>query len=106
MAKNTILEELIKKLTRRIDTVQTSVDQVLQDRNILEDLVLRVAELENAMHMNRETQMDVQTEMKKDIKSVQFAVEDKVDEVKKEIDDKKIVVEQGKFDKLKKVFKK
>lgn len=103
---NQIQDEL-KRLVRRVDTLQKSVDIQIADRNILEDILARLSAVEQALHMNKDHQTEMQKDLKADVKDVQAAVEDKVNEVKNTIGEKTIVVKSksdSMFAKLRKML--
>lgn len=97
----------LKRLSRRVEEVSKTTELLYKDRDILEDILLRLSGLEQALHLNREHQTDVAKDMTANIKRVEFAVEDKVDEVKDTITEKTVVVKTNSipiFDKLKKLL--
>lgn len=94
----------IKALSRRIDSLQKSVDTMVNDRNISEDILARLGAVEMALHLNVENQMNMTKDIRADISEVKFTAED----VKNGIDDKTMVIStnnKGIFDKLNKIFK-
>jgi gas vesicle protein len=101
------MDELdLKSIVRRLDSVEKNLDMVLKDRDMFEDILLQLSELKNAVHMNRERQGEIKKELSADIKDVQNAVEDKVQEVKDVVDNKEIlIVKPNVFDKVKKMLK-
>lgn len=106
MNPNLKIEDELKKLSRRMDAMQKSLDLWSGDRNILEDMMSRMISLEQALHMNREKQGEVQKDLKADIHDLQGSVEDKVDGVQKSLDNKEIiVVPKDRFGKIKKFLK-
>lgn len=91
----------LKKVIRRLDSLQKTVDLLYSDRSILEDILGRLSTVEHSLNLNKEHQTDVQKDLKADIRDIKEAVEDKVDEVRMEVQDKTIVV--AKEDHLKKI---
>lgn len=96
-------EDQHKQIIRRLESLEKNLEIVLKDRDMLEDIILRVDNLNNAILMNREKQHEVQKNISADIKDVQTAVEDKVQEVKTVMDNKEMIkVNKNKFEKIKK----
>lgn len=108
MTNDLKVEAELKRLSRRMDAMQKSLDLWSGDRNILEDLMGRMISLEQSLHMNREKQGEVQKDIKADIHDLQGELVDKVDEVKKTLDDKELIgtVSKEKLPLLKRFFKK
>ncbi len=97
------MEEELKKIVRRLDSLQKTTDLLFQDRNILEDILSRLSAVEQALHLNKEHQTEMQKDMKADVKDVKFAVQDKIDEVKETMTEKTVIVNaknQNLFQKL------
>lgn len=95
-----------KQILRRLESVEKSVDLILKKMDLLEDVELQLSEVKTAMHMNREKQGEVRKELSADIRDVQNAVTDSVQEVKNIVDNKEILmVKQNIFDKVKKMLK-
>lgn len=86
-----IADEL-KRLSRRLDTLQKSTDLLFKDREILEDVLTRLTALENAMNLQRQTATENAKNMRNDISGVKEAVEAKVEEVTEHMDDKTVIV--------------
>lgn len=96
-------EDQHKQIIRRLESLEKNLEIVLKDRDMLEDIILRVDNLNNAILMNREKQHEVQKNISADIKDVQNAVEDKVSEVKTIMDNKEVIkLDKSKFGKIKK----
>ena len=96
-------EDQHKQIIRRLESLEKNLEIVLKDRDMLEDIILRVDNLNNAILMNREKQHEVQKNISADIKDVQVAVEDKVSEVKTIMDNKEVIkVSKNTFGKMKK----
>jgi hypothetical protein len=75
-----IIDEL-KKLSRRVDTLQKSVDLLSEDRTILEDLLGRITSVGEILQANRQHQ-DLKTkDIKADIQDVQNTVEKTANEM-------------------------
>jgi hypothetical protein len=68
------------------------MDLMYGDRSIMEDIVSRLGAVENALHLNREHQTEVQKDLKADIAEAGIRTEDKVDEVKQVIKDNTVIV--------------
>lgn len=107
-----LIQDELKKLVRRVDTLQKSVDVQVADRNILEDILARLSAVEQALRINRDHQTEMQKDTKADILDVKHAVEDKIenkiDEVRLGIEDKTILVKSTTdniFTKIKKMVK-
>lgn len=99
-------DQQTKQVIRRLDSLEKNMELVLKDRNLLEDIELQLSELKTALHMNRERQGEVKKELSADMKDVQNAVEDKVQEIKDIVDNKEILlVKSNVFDKVKKFLK-
>lgn len=99
------ISDELKKMSRRLDSIQGTVDLLFKDRDMLEDLVNRVSQLEHALNMNREHQTDVSRDIQNEVKKIELAVEDKIDEVRMSVEDKTIIVKSSSesiFNKLKK----
>ena len=114
------LKDEVKGLSRRVDTLQKSVDLLSQDRNILEDLLGGIRSLEGILLANRTHQDLKSQDIKADIKDVQDSVEKTASEVQEtveinvgalatEVSSKKIIVFKkevtGVIDKIKKFLK-
>ena len=98
------IEEELKKVTRRQDEIQKSVDLLFQDRTILEDLVGSVGHLKEIILQNQEHQDTKGNSLKADIQYVAHTAED----IKSTVDDKTVIVKsknQGLLDKILKSFK-
>lgn len=104
----TIRDEL-KKVVRRLDEIQKSVDLIFQDREILEDIQGSLKHTQAIVIANQQHQDMARDSLKSDVKQVEFAVQDKVDEVKNKITDKTIIVKsstEGIFQKVMKLLPK
>ena len=75
------LEDEVKKLIRRVDTMQKSVDLLYQDRSILEDMQGSIRGLQEIMLHNREHNASAINDVKNEVKESQIAVEQKLTEV-------------------------
>mgnify|MGYP000939419484 CR=1 FL=1 len=94
-----------KQILRRLDSVEKNIDLILKKMDLLEDVELQVSEMKTALHMNREKQGEVRKELSADIKDVQNAVEDSVQEVKDIVGNKEILmIKPNAFDKVKKIL--
>lgn len=94
MAKNEMIDQ-IKKIVRRIDSLQKTVDLLFEDRSILEDIQGRLTAVEEQLKLNRQHDNQVRKDIKEEIQTVgqnvQGAVEDKIDEINNQIEKKKII---------------
>lgn len=93
-----------KKIVRRLDDIQKSVDAFSSDHNLLEDNLVRTAGLEQAIHLNRENQDKIQMELKAEIREVR----DQIKEIKEMIEKQTFMVtskNKNLLEKLKKIFK-
>ena len=101
-------EEELKKVVRRLDSLQKTVDLMFSDRNLLEDILARLSTLENALHLNREHQTEMQKDTKADIGDVKNIVEAKIDEAITNMDEKTVVIAKNDniLAKIRKLFKK
>jgi MinD-like ATPase involved in chromosome partitioning or flagellar assembly len=104
--ENNIIEEELKNLKRRMDSIQKTLDLLYNDRTLLEDVVNRLAQVENAVHLNREHQVEVQQQTKSDIEQIGSDTADKVEEIKKTIGEKTIIVKSEKENIMEKIIKK
>lgn len=106
MANTTKIEIELQRLSRRMDAFQKAQDLWVGDRNLLEDIQLRLEALERAIHMNREKQGETAKDIKAEISEMKGSVEDKVDDVQKSIDSKELlIIKKDKFSKIKKLLK-
>jgi len=80
------LEDELKKVVRRVDTMQKSLDLLYEDRSILEDIIGKVQSLQEQFALNRNRQEKHTQEVKSDIQGVQEKVETKFDEVGESVD--------------------
>ena len=102
----TKIEIELQRISRRMDAFQAAQDLAVGDRNILEDILLRLESVERALHMSREKAGEVQKDIKSDIHTLQGAVEDRVQEVQKTLNNKEIlIVKKDIFAKIKKFLR-
>lgn len=101
------MEEDLKRIVRRLDSLQRTIDLLYNDRNILEDVVSRLLAVEQSLQLNKAHQTEIQKDIKADVRDVQNIVESKVDEVRGEISNKTILVSnrESVFIRIKKMFK-
>ena len=78
------VDDQLANITRRLDSLQKTLDLLYQDRNMLEDIVSRVKMVENALHLNKEHQTEVQQDIKHEVASVKDAITEKTVIVKTE----------------------
>lgn len=86
------VEDEIKKVVRRQDEMQRSLDLLFADRQILEDLQGSMKHLQEIILANQTHQDSGRMDLKADIADVQTAVSDKVDEVQLGIDAKTVIL--------------
>jgi len=98
--------EELKKISRRLDTLQKTTDLMMGDRNILEDILSRLSAVENALHLNKDHQTEMQKDTKADILDVKHAVEDKVEEVQLNIADNTVILKSKNQSMLEKITNK
>lgn len=101
------LTDQVKKVVRRQDELQKSVDLLYKDREILEDMQGSIKHLQEIIIQNQQHQDNTKKELRADVKESQFAVEAKVDQVQKIIDEKTVIVKSkksGVFDRIKKMI--
>ena|SRR5258706_12652642 len=107
MNKTITVEDELKKLSRRIEEVSKTVELGYRDRDIFEDILSRLGTIEQALHLNLAHQTEVAKDMTANVKKIEFAVEDKVAEVKDIVNNKEILmVRLGVFEKIKKLLRK
>lgn len=74
-----------KQTNRRLDGLEKNVELILKVlNNFVDDMEPEIENLKSALHANKEKQTEVKEELQKDLKQIQFGVEDKVDEIKGE----------------------
>jgi predicted transcriptional regulator len=105
MIKTTINQRL-DQLSERVEEIAKAQKRLSNDREILEDILLRLGQLEAALKLNRSTQTDVAKDIRADISGVQDAVEAKVDEVTESMDDKTLIVKSPRESVIQKILKK
>lgn len=70
------LEEEIKKVTRRLDETQKSVDLLFKDREILEDIQGSISHLKEIIVQNQQHQDVKHEDIKSDIQEVAHTTQD------------------------------
>lgn len=81
-----------KQTNRRLEGLEKNVELILKVlNNFVDDMEPEIDALKSALHMNREKQREVQKEFKNEIKQMKLDVEDKVEEVQKTLENKKII---------------
>lgn len=106
MGSTTKIEIELQRISRRMDAFQAAQDLWVGDRNLLEDILLRLEAVEHALHMNRENQTETQKTLKADIHDLQGVVEDKVNGVQKTLNNKEmVIVPKDKIGIIKKLLK-
>lgn len=99
------LSDELKKVVRRQDEIQKSVDLLFQDRTILEDLSGSVQSLKEIIVQNQDHQDKARDSLHADVKVTGEEVKD----LKSEMEDKTMIVKssnKGLFNKLFKIFNK
>lgn len=107
MAEKITTKQELKNLTRAVYEVAEYQQVTIKRLEILDDLTEKFEVLLQAMQTSREKQGEVHKDLKADVKKIEFAVEDKIDQVKEIVEGKDILmVKQGIMDKVKKIIKK
>lgn len=81
------LEDVIKKVIRRIDGLQKSVDLLYQDREILEDMQGSIKSLQEVLLYSRQHVDNAVKDVKAEVIEQGFKVEEKVQAVKTTVED-------------------
>lgn len=81
------LSDEFKKLIRRVDGLQKSVDLLYQDREILEDMQGSIKALQEVLLYNRQHIDNAVKEVKAEVIEQGLKVEDKVEKVKTTVED-------------------
>ena len=103
---NTKIELELQRVSRRLDALQKAQDLWVGDRNLLEDVLLRLEALERAIHMNREKQGEAQKDLKADLHELRGNMEDKIDGVEKTLSNKEmLIIKKDKFKRIKQLLK-
>ncbi len=71
------VEDELANIKRRLESLQKTLDLLYQDRNMMEDIVSRLQMVENALHLNKEHQTEVQQDIKQEINSVKDSIGEK-----------------------------
>jgi len=98
------LEDELKKVIRRTDEIQKSVDLLFQNSEILEDLQGSVQHLKEIIVQNQQHQDNARNSLQADVRTTAQGMED----VKTSLADNTMIVKtknKGLFDKLSKLFK-
>jgi len=107
MAEKITIKQELKNLTRAVYEVAEYQQVTIKRMEILDDISEKLEALTQVMQSNREKQGEVHKDLKADVKKIEFAVEDKVQEVKDMVDGANIlVVKKGLLDKVKKIINK
>ena len=107
MAEKITIKQELKNLTRAVYEVAEYQQVTIKRMEILDDISEKLEALTQVMQSNREKQGEVHKDLKADVKKIEFAVEDKVQEVKDMVDGANfLVVKKGILDKVKKIIKK
>ena len=102
----TNLSDEVKKIVRRQDDIQKSVDLLFADREILEDMQGSIKHLQEIIIQNQQHQDNTKKDLKADVKESQLSVEAKVDEVQKTMNEKTVIVKTEKENIFSKILKK
>ena len=86
------LGDEVKKVVRRQDELQKSLDLLFADREIMEDMQGSIKHLQEIILQNQVHQDNGQKDLKAEIREAGAIVEDKVHEIKKEIGEKTVIV--------------
>ncbi len=89
------IKDELKKTTRRQDDIEKTLTLIFQDREILEDIQGSIKHLQEIILANQQHQDTARNSLKSDVKRVEFAVQDKVDQVKNTISDKTVIVKSS-----------
>ncbi len=81
------LEDEIKKVIRRVDGLQKSVDLLYQDREILEDMQGSIKSLQEVLLYSRQHVDNAVKDVKAEVIEQGFKVEEKVQAVKTSVED-------------------
>jgi hypothetical protein len=103
---DTGISDELKRVSRRLDQQQKTLDLLFHDRDIFEDMQIRLTAIENAMHLQRATATENAKNTKADIKEVVSMVEAKVDEVNESIDKQTVVVKSPKESVIERIINK
>ena len=98
------LEDEVKKVVRRQDEIQKSVDLLFQNSEILEDMQGSIQALKEIIIQNQQRQDNTRTSLQADVRAVGDGVED----VKSSISDNIVIVKtknKSFLDKLTRLFK-
>lgn len=74
------LTDEVKRLTRHVDTLQTSVDLLYKDRAILEELIASVGHLKEISIQTRVHQDNANQDLKATVKQTSEEVQDKIED--------------------------
>lgn len=83
--------EEVKKVVRRLDQLQKTVDLLYAERDLLEQIQGRLLGIEEQLKLNRQHGNQVRKDIKEEIRTVQDKVEDKVEEIGDQLDKKDII---------------
>ena len=100
------IQDELAKVSRRIDTMQTSMDILNKDRNILEDILSRLSAVEHALHLNKDHQTEMQKDIKQEIREAGAIVENTVHDMSNKIDNSTMIVKTANGNILTKIMKK
>ena len=98
-----------KKVLRELSDIKQYLELVYKEREILEDILGRLALIEEKQYLNKQHQDNIAKNMKSDMNDVQSIVEAKVDETIQVMDSKTVVVKTNNhniFQSIKDLFKK
>ncbi len=98
----------IKKVVRRQDEMQRSLDLLFSDRQILEDVQGNLKHLQEIILANQQHQDQNKNDLKQEIREGNAITENKVHDIVNKIDSNTVIIKSksiGIIDKLKKLFK-
>lgn len=87
------LEDTVKQLVRRVNSIQKTLDLINDDRNLLEEIIEKLTSLKDSFHSTRD-HIDKRTkDIKSDVAEFSHKVEDSVDKLSDSIEEKATVVD-------------
>ena len=103
---DTMVADELKRLSRRIDSQEKTIDLIYKDRDLLEDIQVSIRAVEQALHLQRANATENVKTIKADISDVQEAVEAKIDQVNVATDEKTVIVKSAQENVIQKVVNK
>ena len=89
--KESNIEGSLNRLSRRVDTMQKSLDLLFEDRKILEEILGSLAMLKELQFSTRSHQENLTKDIKAEVVDTKMEVKDKVNEIVGSLDKKKII---------------